>query len=263
MTTMRRRRVLQAGAALAMLPLSGCTKGPLHPESPSRDLAGEGDRDAVNGTAVRSPSPEERTAGPPRQASAPAPSAGPAKPDTSGAPVEPARSDLSRVIARVGKNHGHVFVVAIADVQAGVDKIYDLSGKAAHPHAVTLTAEQMRALRTGEVLRVRSSESSLHSHRLWVRCAPAMDPPEWVTACKASFTGKDEHELVIPAADLASTEERTYDVQGIAGHSHQLTISAADFETLRKGGPLTRHTSRLSDDSHMHQVAIERLRQRS
>jgi hypothetical protein len=167
--------------------------------------------------------------------------------------------DLTRVVARVGKNHGHVFTVAMADVVAGTGKTYDLTGTSPHPHAMTLTAEHMKLLQTGEILRVRSTEENAHSHRLWVRCAPAVDPPEWVTACKASFTGKDEHEIVLPEADLASTTDRTYDVQGIAGHNHQLIVTAADFETLRKGGPVTRHTSRLADDSHMHQVTIERI----
>src|SRR3569832_1243378 len=81
--------------------------------------------------------------------------------------AEPAPPSLTRVIARIGKNHGHVFVVAMADVQAGVDKTYDLAGTAAHPHAVTITAEQMRTLQTGVVLRVKSTENSNHAHRLW------------------------------------------------------------------------------------------------
>lgn len=170
------------------------------------------------------------------------------------------RAELVRAVARVGKNHGHVFTVAFADVTAGAEKTYDLTGASPHAHAVTLSAENLRTLRDGQILRVRSTEGNGHSHRLWVRCAPAVDPPEWVSACQGTFTGKDEHEIVIPAADLASTSDRTYDVQGIAGHTHQLTITAADFEKLRKGGPVTRQTSRLGDDSHMHQVTVERLR---
>jgi len=172
------------------------------------------------------------------------------------------RADLTRAIARVGKNHGHVFTVAMADVVAGVDKTYDLTGSSPHAHAITLTAAHMALLGTGEILRVRSTEGNAHSHRLWVRCAPAVDPPAWVTACKASFTGKDEHEIVLPEAELASTTDRTYDVQGLAGHNHQLVVTASDFETLRKGFPVTRHTTRLPEDSHMHQVTIERIQRK-
>lgn len=176
-------------------------------------------------------------------------------------PTPPAalKAGLTRVIARVGKNHGHVFVVPLADVVAGVDKTYDLKGSAPHPHALTITADQMRLLASGEIVRARSTEVNAHAHRVWVRCAPATDPPEWVSAVKATFTGKDEHEIVVPAADLASTTDKTYDVQGIAGHNHQITLTAEDFATLRKGFPVGHHTTRLPDDSHMHGVTIEVL----
>jgi len=90
-----------------------------------------------------------------------------------------------------------------------------------------------------------------------VRCAPAVDPPEWITACKVSFSGQDEHEMIVPAADLAAKAEKTYDVQGIAGHPHQLTLSVADFEKLLKGGPVTAKTTREPNDAHLHVVTVE------
>jgi hypothetical protein len=167
------------------------------------------------------------------------------------------KAGLTRVVGRVGKNHGHVFEVPFADVVAGAQRTYDLTGTASHPHAITLLPDQMALLASGEIVRARSTEASNHGHRLWVRCSPQVDPPEWISACKATFTGKDEHEIVIPVVDLASTTDRTYDVQGIAGHNHQLTLTASDFETLRKGFPVSRHTSRLADDSHMHGVTVE------
>jgi hypothetical protein len=187
----------------------------------------------------------------------------PAPPPSSPPPpgkAPPAQPGLTRVIARVGKNHGHVFTVPFADVVAAAARTYDLTGTASHPHAVTLTSDHMITLATGAIVRVRSTESNNHGHRLWVRCAPPTDPPEWISACKATFTGKDEHELIIPAVHLSSTSDRTYDVQGIAGHAHQLTLTASDFETLRKGFPVSRHTSRLEGDAHMHGVTVERLR---
>ncbi len=206
---MRRRRVLQAGAAAAAVPLVGA---------------------AATAQAE---------------------------------PVTAARPAMTRVIARVGKNHGHAFTVPLADVLAGAERTYDLGGTAPHPHAVTLSTDHMATLKSEQILRIRSTENSNHSHRLWVRCAPSIDPPEWVSACKATFTGKDEHEIVIPEVDLASTIDRTYGVQGIAGHNHQLTITATDFETLRKGYPVSRHTSRLDDDAHMHGVTVEVIKRKA
>jgi hypothetical protein len=244
---MKRRALLQAGAAAATVPLLACG-------SPGPETA------AAPSPPPPSPPPPATPPGtPPAAAAPPSPPAAapPGEPSPPAPPPPP--FELARVIARVGKNHGHLFTVALADVLAGAEKTYDLTGSS-HPHAVTLSPDHMTTLRTGAILRVKSSLDSNHAHRLWVRCAPPTDPPEWVTACKASFTGKDEHELVIPVADLASTADRTYDVQGIAGHAHSLTLTAANFETLRKGGPVTTHTSRLEDDAHMHQVTVEVLR---
>ncbi len=193
--------------------------------------------------------PPSASAAPPASA-APAPASPPAAP-----PVE-----LARVLARVGKNHGHSFTVPVADVLAGKEVRYSLSGP--HEHFISLGPEDLQVLQRGEILRVRSTEANNHKHRLWLRGAPAVDPPEWISACKATFTGKDEHELVIPAADLASTVERTYDVQGIAGHAHQVTLAPADFDKLRRGGPVTVHTSREVEDVHLHTVTIEVLARR-
>src|SRR5205823_5002296 len=134
----------------------------------------------------------------------------------------PAGPELTRVVGRIGKNHGHVLVVALADVTAGVEKTYAIAGSAGHAHAVTLGAEQMKALAGGAIVRTKSTKE-FHQHKIWVRCSPAVDPPEWVTACEATFTGKDEHELVVPAADFEAKVARTYDVQGIADHAHSIS----------------------------------------
>jgi hypothetical protein len=150
--------------------------------------------------------------------------------------------------------------VPVADVIAGKEVTYSLPGP--HEHAITLSADDLTVIRRGEILRVRSTEANNHKHRLWVRSAPAVDPPEWISACKATFTGKDEHELVVPEADLASTVERSYDVQGIAGHAHTVTLGPADFDKLRKGGPVTVHTSREVSDVHLHTVTVEVLKRR-
>ncbi len=156
----------------------------------------------------------------------------------------------------MGKNHGHVFVVTLADVMAGAEKTYPIGGTSTHPHAVTLTSEDMKTLLKGELLRTKSTQGLTHTHRVHVRCAPAEDPPEWVTVCSAEFTGKDEHEVVITAADMASGTDRTYDVQGLAGHVHKLTVTAADFQKLKKEGAVSIQTSRQEEDSHLHVVII-------
>jgi hypothetical protein len=156
----------------------------------------------------------------------------------------------------VGKNHGHVFVVTLAEVLAGAEKTYLIAGTSKHPHAVTLTSDHMKTLLTGELLRTTSTQGLTHTHRVHVRCAPAEDPPDWVTVCSAEFTGKDEHEVVITAADMASGTDKTYDIRGLAGHAHTLTLTAADFQKLKKEGAVSIQTSRLEEDAHMHVVII-------
>jgi hypothetical protein len=161
------------------------------------------------------------------------------------------------VVGRLGRNHGHALTVSIADVTAGAEKTYVLATGSGHSHSVTLSADDMKSLLAGKVLRTQSTTERGHAHRVVARCAPPVDPPEWVNVCQFSSSGKDEHEIVITAADMSARVEKTYDIQGLAGHTHQVTLTAADFEKLLKGGPVTLHTTRDPDDAHLHTVSIE------
>ncbi|APR77672.1 Hypothetical protein A7982_03019 [Minicystis rosea] len=170
-----------------------------------------------------------------------------------------ARADeppCARVVSKIGQNHGHVLEVKPADVAAGVEKTYDLTGSAGHAHAVTLTADDFKAIRGGRILRKPSTRDG-HLHRLYVRCAPAVDPPEVVSVCTVEIGGKDDHELVINADDMAAKRERTYDVQGVAAHTHAVTITAADFEKLHRGEQITARTTMATPgEDHTHVVFV-------
>ncbi len=154
----------------------------------------------------------------------------------------PPKAPFERVVARVGQNHGHVFLVTLADVNAGVAKTYDLTGTAGHGHAVTLEPDLLARLRAGEVVRLPSSRDG-HLHRLLVKLAPAVDPPEAVNVCEITIGGKDDHELIVTAADMAAKAERTYDIQGVAGHTHKVRIAADDFQRLGRGERITLSSS--------------------
>ncbi len=247
---MHRRQVLQIGAALAALPLASCGASALTPPTAPVVAAGKG----VDDTTQASDRDPAATAG--NNATA-------GKPEDKGADAaqdEAPKNSFSRVIGRVGRNHGHEILVSFADVQAGVEKTYTLTVAAKHPHTVTLSAGDMKSLLGGKVVRVKSSTDRGHAHRVVARCAPPVDPPEWVNACKFTSSGQDEHEIVITAADLAAKVDKTYDIQGLAGHAHEVTLSVADFEKLAKGGPVTLHSSRDADDAHLHTVSIETRR---
>ncbi len=166
------------------------------------------------------------------------------------------RAALERVVARVGTNHGHVFTVPLADVNAGVARVYDLTGTAGHEHSVTLDAAVFERLRAGEIVRLPSSRDG-HLHRLLVKLAPAVDPPEAVSVCAVTIGGKDDHELIITAADMTARADRTYDIQGIAAHTHSVRIVAADFERLARGEQLALNASAAQPgEDHGHVVYV-------
>ena len=103
----------------------------------------------------------------------------------SGQPRAP--TAFARVIAKVSRNHGHVFAVSFDDVKAGIAKAYDLSGISGHPHEVTLSSDHMKSLMEGQIVRLQSTRVGGHAHYLFVRCAPAVDLPEWVSACEIAI----------------------------------------------------------------------------
>jgi len=246
------------GAALAALPIAGCG-----PSAPDPKVASAGPKDAIGNARPVANAP----AGGPSPTVTAGPDAAPTPPPDNGAaaakdpPADPVKEEpksaFSRVVAKVGRNHGHVLTVAFADVLAGVERSYEMAGTSDHPHKVTLTADDMKNLLAGQAFRTRSTRDRQHAHRVLVRCAPPVDPPEWVSVCEATFSGQDEHEVAIPAGDMAAKVDKTYDVQGIAGHPHEITMTAADFQKLAKGEAVSVKTTRDKDDAHLHVVFIQ------
>lgn len=198
---------------------------------------------------------DEALAPPPSPAHDTAPAAPPAPAPTPPPAEEPPKVAYTRVVTKIGKNHQHALLVPFADVQAGAEKSYDIAGASTHPHTVTLSPDHMKTLLAGRVVRTTSSNDRGHAHRVVVRCAPAVDPPEWVAACRVEFSGKDEHELIVPAADLAAKVEKTYDIQGTTAHTHAVTITAEDFQKLAKKEGVSLRATR-AEDGHSHVVVV-------
>jgi hypothetical protein len=74
-------------------------------------------------------------------------------------------------IAQITQNHGHVLMVTIDDVLAGVDKTYDIMGTSLHTHSVTITAADFAMLQTNQSITTVSSSSDAHTHGIVVLCA--------------------------------------------------------------------------------------------
>ena len=62
------------------------------------------------------------------------------------------------------------------------------------------------------------------------------------------------HKLVVTSADVAAGVEKTYDIMGTAGHTHMVTITAADFAMLKAGGTIM-ETSTV-DLCHSHVITV-------
>jgi hypothetical protein len=60
--------------------------------------------------------------------------------------------------------------VTAEDVEAGVEKTYNIQGDAGHDHTVTLTAEHFATLAAGETVTVTSSNEIAHTHDITVVC---------------------------------------------------------------------------------------------
>ena len=68
-------------------------------------------------------------------------------------------------------NHGHVLKVSVNDIEAGVDKQYDIMGTATHSHNVTVTATNFATLKTNQQIQVSSTSGDSHTHSVTVSCA--------------------------------------------------------------------------------------------
>jgi hypothetical protein len=167
-----------------------------------------------------------------------------------------ATDKIERVIGKVGKNHGHVFAVSVADVLAGVPKTYDIKGTSGHAHEVALGADDFKVLKDGGTVRALASrfEGRGHLHRVLVKAAPAVDPPEAIPVVEVVIAGQDDHELVINGPQMAARADVTYDIQGLAGHTHSVTVTSADFAKLATGVQV-RVQSSLADD-HYHSIFL-------
>jgi hypothetical protein len=70
----------------------------------------------------------------------------------------------------IASNHGHQLRLPEADVAAGADKTYDITGSADHSHSVSLTAAQFSDLGAGTEVTVTSTSGAGHTHSVRINC---------------------------------------------------------------------------------------------
>lgn len=69
------------------------------------------------------------------------------------------------------------------------------------------------------------------------------DPPPatggGTSACTSTISDNHGHVLVITAADLNSTTDRSFDIRGAADHAHTVSFTAAQLAQLKAGTAVT------------------------
>lgn len=73
-------------------------------------------------------------------------------------------------------------------------------------------------------------------------------------ATASSISGNHGHSLIVSKADVEAGVEKTYSIQGSANHPHQITVTAAQFNTLKSNNQIFLNSTVNSD--HTHTVTI-------
>lgn len=74
----------------------------------------------------------------------------------------------------IGANHGHALMVTATDINAGLDKTYDITGTADHAHMVTIRAADFARLQSNanaSVMANTTAGGDGHTHSVTILCA--------------------------------------------------------------------------------------------
>jgi hypothetical protein len=81
---------------------------------------------------------------------------------------------MAMITALISGNHGHTLAIPMADITAGVEKIYNARGTAAHDHFVQVTAADFTTLKSGGTVSKKSCNGGDHEYVL--SCAAGRQP---------------------------------------------------------------------------------------
>ena len=89
--------------------------------------------------------------------------------------------------------------------------------------------------------------------------APSTPPPTNPKDCLANGTtssigSNHGHSLTVSKTDVENGVEKTYNILGSASHSHDVTISAANFSSLKNASSI--QVSSTSGSGHTHSVSV-------
>lgn len=78
--------------------------------------------------------------------------------------------------------------------------------------------------------------------------------PDAGPGCSDTISGNHGHVLTVTLAEVEAGNEKTYDIDGTAGHSHSVTLTAAHFEMLAAGDSVTVEST--SSGTHSHDITV-------
>jgi hypothetical protein len=90
-------------------------------------------------------------------------------PDAGMTPDAPPAMACVTPASAIGSNHGHVLVISPADLDAGVEKSYNIKGSSAHAHTVVITASMFATLKANRSVQTMSTNDG-HMHAVTVTC---------------------------------------------------------------------------------------------
>ena len=90
--------------------------------------------------------------------------------DDGGGSVDAPAAVCTTPAAAIQGNHGHTITVTLTEVNAGVDKMYDITGTSIHSHMVTITAADFVMIKAGTTRMVVSTTGGGHTHPVNVMC---------------------------------------------------------------------------------------------
>ena len=71
---------------------------------------------------------------------------------------------------------------------------------------------------------------------------------------ESSISNNHGHNLIVSKTDVSNATQKTYDIDGSAGHSHSVTVTAGNFTTLQGNQQIS--VSSTTGDGHSHSVTI-------
>ena len=91
---------------------------------------------------------------------------------------------------------------------------------------------------------------SVATHRV-LRCSPT---DCLANGTNANISSNHSHSLTVSMTDVQNAVDKTYAIQGSATHNHDVTISAANFTSLKNNTSI--QVSSTSGDGHSHNITV-------